>query len=317
MFMAGYSATPSTIWFSEIGTPESVLPESNFEVRTNDGDRIYGIKSFNNHLMVFKEKSFQKIIGSNADEFQLVELSTDYGCLSYRSVVTVNQTMYWLDKKGIIAFNGASWDVASGAVEGVFRRMNITAAKEKACSVHHLYRNQIWFAIPVDGSTVNNLTVVYDYLIGAWTFFDGFNPASFGYIKGALNKPTVWRGDYSGMLHFFGESFYSDSGQGITCLMQPRYENEGGENQTTIWRRFFLDVAPATGTTGVINGQVFSNYNSSTVQATFTMYQSQFQTRAEMGIVGKAVSAKISHYSASLPLLINGFAWSKRGLRNV
>jgi hypothetical protein len=96
-----------------------------------------------------------------------------------------------------------------------------------------------------------------------------------------------------------------------------RFENFGGQNETSIWRRFFLDVATASGVTGQIKGQVFSNYDHSTVQTTFAVYQDQFQTRAEMGVVGKAVAAQVSHSSASLPLLINGYAWTKRPLRNV
>ncbi len=232
-------------------------------------------------------------------------------------MVQVKQSLFWIDKKGILEYNGASFDIVSTPVEQVFRRMNLSAAKEKACAVHHLYRNQIWFGIPVDGSTVNNLTVVYDYLIGGWTFFDGFNPSSFAYVKGALNKQTMWRGDYSGMIHYGGESFFSDSGRGISCVALTRFENVGGENQTTLWRRFFLDVATQTGLTGQINCKFFSNYDSSTVQATFAMYQSQFQTRAEFGINGKSAAAQISHSSASLPLLINGYAWATRGLRNV
>ncbi len=317
MFMAGFSAAPSTLWYSEVGQPETILEESSFEVRSNDGDRIYATKAFNNQLIVMKENSFHKVIGDSSDNYQLIELSTQYGCLSNKSVVQVKQSLFWLDKKGILEYNGASFDIVSTPVEGIFRRMNISAAKEKACAVHHLYRNQIWFGIPVDSSTVNNLTVVYDYLVGAWTFFDGFNPSSFGFIKGPLTKPTVWRGDYSGMIHFMGESFFSDSTRSITCLAVTRFENTGGENQTTLWRRFFLDVAKQTGGTGQILGSVFSNYDQSTVQATFAMYQDQFQTRAEMGVVGKAIAAQVSHSSASLPLLINGYSWATRGLRNV
>lgn len=317
MFMAGFSSAPSTVWFSDVGQPESIQPDSFFEVRTNDGDRIFAIKEFNNQLIIAKERSFSKLIGNSADNFQLADLSTDFGCLSQRTMLTKDQTLYWLDKKGIVQFNGANWTIVSDPIEAIFRRMNVSAAKENACGVHHLYRNQLWWGIPVDGSTVNNLTVVYDYLVGAWTFFDGFNAASFAYAKGQLTASTVWRGDYSGMVHYTGSSFFSDSGQAITCLAFTRFENDGGENQTTLWRRLFLDVATASGLTGQIAGQVFSDYNTSTVQATFAMYQSAFQSRAEMGVNGKAVAAQFSHNSASLPLLINGFGWAKRGLRNV
>lgn len=318
MFYGGFSSAPSVIWFSDIGTPETIQPDSTFEVRTNDGDRVTGLRAFSNYVVVTKEKSFHKLIGSNADNFQLVQLSTDYGCLSQRTMITVDQKLYWLDRKGILEFNGAGWDIISGQIENVFRRMNLSAAREKASAVHHIYRNQIWFGIPVDGSTVNNLTIVYDYLIGAWTFFDGYNATSYAFIKGPLDRPTVWRGDQSGMIHYTGESFYSDSGNGITCMPFTRFENDGGQNQTTIWRRFFLDVAASNGATlSPITGKVFSNYDQTTVQATFQMLQNQFQSRAEMGVVGKAVAIQLSHYSASLPLLINGYGLAKRGLRNV
>ncbi len=316
MFISGFSSQPSQLWFSEVGEPEVYDPESVFEVRTNDGDRITGIKAYSDQLIVCKDHSFSKVIGNSADNFQLINLSSDYGCISNRSIVTNNQKMYWLDKKGILEYNGASWDIISEPIEAIFRRMNLSAARENACGVHHLYRNQIWWGIPVDSSTKNNITVVYDYFVGAWTLFDGFDAASFTYAKSSLNKPTVYRGDYSGLVHYFGESFYSDSGRSITCLALTRFENEGGENQTTIWRRFFLDVA-MIGSTGLIQGQVFSNYDSSTMQATFSIYQSSFQSRAEMGVVGKSVAAQISHSSASLPILINGYSWAKRGLRNV
>lgn len=317
MFSAGFSSAPSTLWYSEVGSPETILPESNFEVRTNDGDRIYAIRTFNNQLIVMKENSFHKLIGSSVDNFQLIELSTEYGCISNRAILQVKQALYWLDKKGVLEFNGASFDIISTPVEGIFKRMNISAAKDMAVAIHHKYRNQIWFGIPIDGSTQNNITVVYDYLVQGWTFFDGFNPSSFGFVKGPLNNQTVWRGSYSGHVSYFGESFFGDGGKAISCVALTRFENVGGENQTTLWRRFFLDVATATGASTQINCQFFANYDQSTVQATFGMFQNQFQSRAEIGINGKSAASSISHSSASLPLLINGYAWATRGLRNV
>jgi hypothetical protein len=195
--------------------------------------------------------------------------------------------------------------------------MNLSAAYEKAVAVHAHYRNQIWFGIPVDGSTENNLTVVWDYLIDAWTFFDGFNPSAFTTAKSTLSRPTVWRGNYSGMIYYFGESFLGDNGAGITCLVLSHFDKFQGENSTSVWRRLFLDVSPATGLTGVISGKVFKDYDKTTVRATFTMYQSQFQSRAEMGVVGKAMAFEAAHRSASLPFLLNGYTWGKRYLRDV
>ncbi len=317
MFYSGFSNAPSSIQFSEIGEPEFTQPDYSFEVRTNDGDKVTGMKTYNSTVIVTKERSFAKIMGSTPEDLQLVELSTEFGCISNKSIVEFDQKLAWLDRRGILEFNGSTWQIISTPVEPIFRRMNLSAAREKACSVNHQYRNQVWFGIPIDGSSTNNITVVYDYLVGAWTYFDGFNPSSFALVKGSLGTPSAWRGDYSGKVHYFGESFYGDNGQGITCLGVPNWEVDGGQQSTSLWRRFFLDVAPASGATGVINTRIFSNYDASTVQATFAMYQNQFQSRADFGIGAKAVTAEFSHFSASLPLLINGFSWTKRFLRNV
>ncbi len=316
MFMSGFSGNPSNVWFSELGQPENIQPDSVFEVRTNDGDRVYAIKNYNNQVIVLKQNSFHKVIGDSPENFELIELSGEYGCISNQSVVEYEEKLMWLDQKGIVEFNGTSWNIKSTPVEDIFRRMNLDAAKEKATGIHHLYRNQIWWGIPIDGSTKNNLTVVYDYLVDAWTFFDGFNPSSFAFIKGNLTKSTVFRGDYSGMIYYHGESFLGDNGQAITCIATPHWD-KNKENETHIWRRAFLDVATVTGLTGQITAKVFRNYDLSTVQATFSMLQDAFQSRAEMGVVGKAVTAEFAHVSASLPLLINNYSWAKRFLRNV
>lgn len=317
MFTSGFSNTPSVMWFSDIGQPESIQPEYNFEIRTNDGDRIIAHRGYNGNIIVFKTGSFHKVIGSTPDDFQLVELSLEFGAVSNNAIVEYNEKLLFLDKKGIVRFDGASWQIISDDIDEIFRVMNLDVAYEKAVGIHNLYRNQVWFGIPVDGATQNNLTVVWDYLIDAWTFFDGFNPASFAFIKSTFNKPTVWHGNYSGMIFRHNESFLSDNGAGISCVVLSRFDKFVGENCTSVWRRLFLDVSPVTGITGVINGRVFSDYNKTSVQATFTMYQSAFQSRAEMGVVGKAMAFEASHNSVSLPFLMNGYTWAKRFLRDV
>lgn len=316
MFYSGFSSAPSAIWFSDLGEPESIQPDSNFEVRTNDGDRIFGHKTYNNQTIVFKENSFHKIIGDSADNFQLVELSQQFGCISNKTIVEFREDLVWLDSKGVVRFNGASWELISTAVEDTFRRMNLSAAKDKAVATHYRSRNQIWFGVPLDNSTENNITIVWDYLVDAWTFFEGFKPSSFAWVKAYNNRPTVWRGDYSGMIYYHGEVFYGDNGQGITCTAKTHWD-KGKENETWVQRRLFLDVNTVTGVTGVITGKVFKDYDATTIQATYTMYQNTFQSRAEMGVVGKAFSTEWAHNSASLPLLINGYSWAKRFLRNV
>lgn len=316
LFMSGFSTAPSVVFFSEIGEPEKVAPESFFEVRTDDSDIITGQVDFQDNMLFFKRNSFHRLVGDSADNYSLQTLSTEYGCLSNKAIAEYNNILLFLDEKGIVEYNGSNWNVISHTVEPVLRRMNITAARETAVAIHYDFRNQVWFGIPVDGSTRNNMTIVYDYLLNAWTFFDGFQPASFAMAKRELTIDRLWFGDYSGNVHHFSPSFYGDNGQAITCIIDTKFDSPDGANIQNMFRRLFVDTNKVTGVTGAIDVEVYRDYDRTT-QATFTIYQNQFQTRKDFGVQGKSVAFKMTHKSASLPFDFYGYTVQRKYLREV
>lgn len=317
MIMSGFSNAPSVSFFSEIAKPSFIYPENFFEIRTDDGDVITGQKSFNDEVIYFKLNSFHKLIGDNPDNYVLKEITTEYGCISDKAIAEYDEKLQFLDKKGIVEYNGANWGIISTPIEPIIRRMNLSAARDKAIAIHNQYRNQIWYGIPIDDSTENNITLVYDYLLNAWTFFEGFNPASFGLIKQSLDHEHLWFGDYSGLVHYSSPSFYGDNGAAISTLIETKFDAPDGNDVENMYRRLFLDVNTVSGITGVIDVDIYSNYNKSTVQHTFSIYQNQFQTREDFGVGSRSIAFKISHASASLPLTVYGYTVHRRFLRNV
>lgn len=316
-FFAGLSAIPSTFAWSEIGTFEDILPENFSEARSDDGDEITALKFFQGEMTIFKRRSFFRFIGDSNDNFELKTVSTEYGCISNKAIVEYENLLAFLDEKGVVVYNGSDWRVLSDAVEDTFRRVNLDAAKDCAVAVHYPFRNQIWFGIPVDGSTFNNLTAVYDYLLGSWYFHDGFSPASFEQIKSSLGTPTAWYGDYSGIPHYFSPSFYADNGTGFTNVIETRFMAPDGANVTNMFRQFFLDVNTQSGVTGVVDVEVFTDYDRSTVKATFSVFMDQFQTRTDFGVGGKSIAFKMYFNNISLPAQINGWTVRRRYLRSV
>jgi hypothetical protein len=317
LFMSGFSSTPSDVWYSDVGSIESVQPDNTFEIRSNDGDRITAQQEYQNQMLFWKQKSFWRYTSADEDAAQLINITNEYGCLSNNAVVQYNDILLFLDEKGIVEYNGASWRIISDAVEDSFRTMNLSAAIEYACAVHYQDRKQVWFGIPVNGSTVNNLTVVYDYALNAWSFIDGFSPASFAQIKGPLSSTSNWFGNYSGMINYMSPSFFAHNGVGMTCVIETVFDAPDGRDVTNMFRRLFLDVNTQSGVTGVINVEVVKDFNRSSVQATFAVYQSEFQTRADFGVMAKAVAFKMYHNNVSLPLTINGYDVQRRFLRKV
>lgn len=316
LFMAGFSSALSTAYWSEIGEPEGVLPEYFAEFRTNDGDRITGLKSYANQLVVVKERSTLQLTGDDPTNFAINQVSDQFGCISNRAMVTYNNVVEWLDTKGVVQYNGANISFVSNRVENIFLRMNLPAARERAQAIHFRDLNEIWWSFPIDGATENNCVVVHDYLVDAWTVFRGFDPASLAVVRGRFERDTVLYGSYSGTIFNFGASLFGDDGRGITCSVQPRYLAPMGQSMEQQFRRLYLNVDPIIGVTQPIEVKLRPNYGASVSQS-YTMYQNPFQSRIEFGIPAISMSPEFIHVSATLSLKINGWTIESRFQRAV
>ena len=93
-FLAGFSSKPSRVYFSEIGQPENIKPENFFDVRTNDGDTIRGIKTFLDQHLIFKEESFHRVTGDDVTNYTLVQVTDEYGALNNKVIVEAENKLY-------------------------------------------------------------------------------------------------------------------------------------------------------------------------------------------------------------------------------
>lgn len=316
LFCAGFTGLPSTIFYSDIGAPSSFDIESFFELRTNDGDVVTGMKAFNSNLMLFKTNSYHQLTGDDPANFTIRQMSDQYGCLNHRSAVTYDNYLVFLDRKGIIRHSGSNQETLSTKIQDVFDTMNVSAAKDTACMVHDKKRSQILCGIPVNGATFNNLTVVYDYLINAWTKHEGYNPSVFAIIQGNLTNRTVFYGGYTGNIFNQGASYFGDNGAGYTCLIKTRYLSDLGQSVEKQFRRLFLNVDPVTGTTSSFNIKMYPNYGSS-VGFTATMYANPFQSRIDFGLSARSLAFELSNNSASDSVKLHGYVLEYRMQRNV
>lgn len=316
LFLSGFSTVPSTVWFSDIAEPEGYAPDFNFEVRTNDGDYITAMRAYSTQLYVFKQKSFHILTGDNPQNFFLKEVSDQYGCVNHRSTIIYDDILLFLDRKGVVMWNGSGLTVISTKIQPTFDKMNYNAALTEACMVHDKLRNQILVSIPINGSATNNITIVYDYLVGAWTKYDGVNISALAQIQGRNNTKNAFYGDYSGRVNWFGSSFLADNGVGYTTYIKSRFLHDLGESTQKMFRRFFLNTESPSSSTLVFGVNFFSDYGSSIVLGT-TIVLSNFQNRIDYGVSGKSLAFEMSTLQANLPLKIYGFTIESRYLRSV
>lgn len=305
----------SRLYWSEVGQPEFIDPTFFTEIRTNDGDRITGLKNYQNNLIIFKQRSFHTLFGNSATDISIQQVSDQYGCLSNKCAIVYNQQMLFLDRKGIIRWDGANITVASDKIEPIFARMNIPAAVDNAIGIHFKKRNEVWFGIPVDGSTLNNLTIVYDYIADAWTSFNGFVPSVFSIGKGRLSDYTNFYGSYTGGIFNFGSSLPSDNGNAITNIANSLFYRDMGNTVEKQWRRLFVDAnIMSSGSTLQID--LIPDHGTS-IYATRYMAMGTFQNRIDFGIPAKSLQFVFTYASATLPITINGITPESRYQRSV
>ena len=193
--------------------------------------------------------------------------------------------------------------------------MNLSAAIDNAVGIHFKRRNEVWFAIPVDGATLNNLVIVYDYFAEAWTTFSGFVPSYLSTIKGRLSDYTTVYGSYSGSIFNFGSSLPSDNGTAITLVASSLFYKNLGNTVEKQWRRLFMDTdIVSSGSTLTID--MIPDHGTS-IYATRYQALGTFQNRIDFGIPAKSLQFKFTYASATLPIRINGITPESRYQRNV
>lgn len=312
-----FSAVGSRVFYSDIGTPEHIDYTNFFDVALDVSDDVSLMKTYFTQLVIAKPTRLYALSGSDPTTFNLQLVSTEYGCLSNRAACVWNQSFWFLDKKGIMEFNGANIVPVSNKVEDIFNRMNVTAAANEAVMIHVKEQNQVWCAIPIDGSVTNNIIVVYDYLAKAWTTRTPPSGAltALSVVARGFNKETPYYGTSNGLVGTYGASFVGDNGTNFTSIITSRFIEDMGESVTKMYRQLYTDVTVPSGTTYQIQVNLFTDHDLTTAKYATLMTISQYQNRIQFGIPGKSMAVQYVYAGASF-IQINGFTLEYRFQRN-
>lgn len=304
-----FSGAPSTLWYSRVGLPEQVDPENFVEIRSGNGDQITGLEVFQDSLIVFKDSSVHELVGTDPDSLSLRDVTLEYGCLNNRGIVTFENLMWFIDRKGIVEYNGANFSIVSEKIDSYLNQVD----KSKITALHVKSANQVWFS-------ASNKVFVYDYTIKAWTIYDnlpidagaGANVLSYG---ATMKEVTYWKSGSSFHTSVnFNSSLHTDLGNAISLVAQGRYQKRLGETTQELWRRLYINC-DIPGSTQGLTVNFRPDYGSS-IYLTRNMYLDQFQKRIDFGISAKSMSMEIL-ISASQAIRINGYTVESRYLRSV
>jgi hypothetical protein len=164
---------------------------SNFRINQGSEDELVSLVRINNSTIAcFKTNSIyivSNIYGNMAD-ITLDEVTREYGAVGKNSIVQVGDDVVFLSsKKGVTSLGVAQHGKVSAVdvpmsepIQPLIDRINWNAASGAAAAYHN---NRLYMAVPLDGSSDNNVILIFDYLAGGWAGYDTLTYSSGRAIK--------------------------------------------------------------------------------------------------------------------------------------
>lgn len=150
---------------------------------SNDGSKIIGLKVIFDDVVIFKERSIFKIYGTNPTVYQKVQIFSANGAIADKSIISTSKGAFFINKDGIYVYDGTNVNLVSQKITPIFRRINVAAISK---AVAYYWNDKYILAIPVDGSSENNLIIEYDLSTKEFITKSGFSIRSFADIGDKL-----------------------------------------------------------------------------------------------------------------------------------
>lgn len=205
-----FAADDYNVYYSAITAqgafPEAFDAEAGFEpINPGDGQRITGLHVAHEMLLVFKEASVWGIFGSDPATWDVRRIIADTGCLSHRSILTVEDITYWWSAQGPVSWGGSGQPQFIGKVllAPTVDQTGVTYASPLLFhAAADLTNQRILFAVPVSGQDRADLILPFNTRLNRWesTGWDPMDPASLATVLDSNGRSWVYLGSHAGEL---------------------------------------------------------------------------------------------------------------------
>lgn len=165
---------------------------------TERGGNITALKNFYGDKYVWKKDSMAVVQGKNFFTFKLEEISNDIGCVSFKTVQEVGDTLYWLGENDVYEFRGGLPRAIGQPIRKYLDRINPSQI-DKCCAITDGIR--YYLCLVVDSNTEPTVRLVYDPRYKIWRV-PGLNE---NYRYSVRFNNVAYVGDASGQTYKFND----------------------------------------------------------------------------------------------------------------
>lgn len=121
----GAESSPSHVYFSEEGNPESFESTAYIQFTPGDGEKVLAVVTWREFVFVFKESKFFVITdqardSENKPEFVFQTIETGVGLASPRAVCIHQSGVYFMSREGVYRTTGSEPEQVSNRVEPIW-----------------------------------------------------------------------------------------------------------------------------------------------------------------------------------------------------
>jgi len=163
---------PHLVMFSDVGRPDIVSPENFIRIGGNDsGNRITALVPYLQNLVIFKDRSVWILQGDSPDNFEVQMVAPDVGAVSHRSIVQVEDLLFFATRRGPYTFDGSKVTYLGREVERTWGK--ISGSKLEDISIaDDQRRGLIYFLLPVESTENLNTILCFNYRENTWSTWD-------------------------------------------------------------------------------------------------------------------------------------------------
>jgi len=211
LWCAGIKDEPYVVRWTAAVPYHRVWPTLSAEpLMEDDRSPITGIAGFGEHLVVFKSDSIWMMVsvGENpatqVESYSPIKVVSGVGCVSQASIKQVRGNLIFLAEDGVYVFDGTpSVRKISDRIQDTIDSI-VPARRPFSVAAHWKVKSCYLLSVSVDGSSFNNMVLVYDYKNDAWWLWDGLDAESWLEDESASDDEKIYFMNESGYLFELG-----------------------------------------------------------------------------------------------------------------
>lgn len=178
------------------------LATSFIDISRNDGQQGMRLQALGDRLVIFKERSIYNLFftGDADIPFTVQESDSNVGCVAQFSVQEVENGIIFLSHDGFYYYDANNSYKVSLQIQSTLLNYNQTRFNQ-ARSMIQKNKNRYFCSLPSNGQTNNDVVVVWDWQLNAFSLYGGITANSMATIYVGAIDERIYFGDYSGFIY--------------------------------------------------------------------------------------------------------------------